>query len=146
MASKLIPTLQISGCSYHINIHSDAVIGVTKLLVNPNEIPDISKSLHDGLVTFINQYSHGVLTKRRYSIAIAAQSQKNWLFDSHSRGPKGFVAPKKGRAMLMSFSSIDLLNQCILYLLTKSDEASNEIKKDNPYHYQYVIIISIMSK
>jgi len=126
MASDLLPHIEIARQNYNIMVIADLVVGTTIHRPSVIVVEGMTySSLLNGLTAFFNEADYGVLTVKEISLAIAHQNGKYWLIDSHSRGPKGFVAARRGLAMVMSFLSIHSFSHRIL-VLTRSNKVPEQ--------------------
>lgn len=71
-------------------------------------------NLKNALINFFSRHTYGILTANLTSVALYCNNQQRsdtttfyWLFDSHSRGPKGYKAPSRGVSCCMRFNNID---------------------------------------
>lgn len=105
--SDLLMDVQISGkhCQFLISKNfEDQIHGNIARNIDPEYFP----VLLIGLRRFFDSATSGIITSNGYSFAIWSQHECFWIFNSHSRGPKGRQA-QNGAACLIRCPSIESL-------------------------------------
>ena len=105
---ELLPCVTVAEVPLNLDIEPVVVIGLIRPTA-PEEVPNnYFTSLDYGVHYFFSRFASGIVTcQTKYDTDY-------YLFDSHSRGPKGFVAGEKGSSMVMKFTTEESLCRHLL--------------------------------
>lgn len=116
---ELLPSLSIREKPFTIDLGIDVVVG----LISPsNDVPQgFFGSLRSGVKKFFQLHSRGILTcETAISISIFRVERFYYVFDSHSRGPKGHPAYKHGKSTVLQFKNMtDLIKHLPVALMVR---------------------------
>ncbi|CAG4958798.1 unnamed protein product [Colias eurytheme] len=114
---ELLPAVSVAATEFELNIQPDVVVGVVNSSAPSDVLEGYFPNLSSGIEYFFTTHDKGIITCQT-NIALAVMKvivERNqspdveipeyYLFDSHSRGPKGYVAPNRGASMLMKFAN-----------------------------------------
>ena len=159
---ELLPRLLFNGHWINLNVQNNISIDGH---IDRDQSEEGFPNLKNALVSFFRDHHCGIIISNSVSVAIACQNLSGnmhyWLFDSHARGPKGYIAPSRGTACCMRFVDINQLfailrrnlkinkgdhnilnTYCIspISIGTEEREALQETttRSDNPVNPQYV--------
>lgn len=107
---ELLRTITVANIDFHLDIQPDVVIGVINSSAPSEVLEGYFSTLSSGIQHFFSIHDKGIVTcETNIAVAVTKGNDYYYLFDSHSRGPKGFVAPCRGTSMLMNFPDQDSL-------------------------------------